>query len=192
MEFCSNSCNRTWQNIHNNPTTLLSVRKKISAARRGRPTTLGRILPESQKNKIANSLRGRKLSLQHKKSISKGVIKSGVKPPRNTHLKGPNHPLWKGGHSLARHKDYRSKKYKTFRNTVLERDNYTCRDCNKRGGRLEVHHIKPWGPYPKLRYKISNGITLCRSCHNKTKIAPRPITVGPRTLSELLSNSPSI
>ncbi|MBI1737787.1 MAG: HNH endonuclease [Acidobacteria bacterium] len=71
---------------------------------------------------------------------------------------------------------------------VLVRDDFTCRHCGKRGGRLEVHHIKAWGPYPHLRYRASNGLTLCRPCHNQTKKSPRPVTVGPRTLAALVSS----
>lgn len=33
--------------------------------------------------------------------------------------------------------------------------------------RLEAHHIKSWKNYPKLRYKVSNGKTLCYECHHK-------------------------
>ncbi len=54
--------------------------------------------------------------------------------------------------------DYR---YDEWRNAVFERDKYTCQKCEARGY-IEAHHIKSWKNYPKLRYKISNGITLCK------------------------------
>ncbi len=43
--------------------------------------------------------------------------------------------------------------YRKWRNTVLERDNYTCQDCNKtyKSRGLHTHHIKPFAQYPKLR-----------------------------------------
>ena len=59
-----------------------------------------------------------------------------------------------------------SAKYITFRKAVLRRDKYTCRKCKSKKF-LEVHHIKPWAKFKKLRFKVSNGITLCRSCHAK-------------------------
>jgi len=59
-----------------------------------------------------------------------------------------------------------SLKYKIWRMKVFIRDNYTCQVCKKVGGYLEAHHIKSWAKYPKLRYKIDNGITLCKECHN--------------------------
>jgi len=55
--------------------------------------------------------------------------------------------------------------YVTWRNAIFERDNYTCRDCGKRGGEINAHHLKSFKKFPKLRYEIDNGITLCKQCH---------------------------
>lgn len=57
-----------------------------------------------------------------------------------------------------------------WRKSVFERDNYTCQVCNVRGTYLEADHIKPWAYFPELRFELSNGRTLCRPCHDKTKI----------------------
>ncbi len=57
--------------------------------------------------------------------------------------------------------------YKKWRTAVFERDSYTCVHCGV-GGRLDADHIKPWSLFPKLRYKVSNGRSLCRKCHIKT------------------------
>ncbi len=62
-----------------------------------------------------------------------------------------------------------SMKYKIWRMKVFKRDAFTCQWCFKRGVRLEAHHIKPWASYPKSRFVIKNGLTLCVPCHNKTK-----------------------
>lgn len=64
--------------------------------------------------------------------------------------------------------DYRrNREYKEWRENVFERDNYTCQKCGRVGGELNAHHIKPFKDYPKLRYEITNGITLCIECHRK-------------------------
>ncbi|MCK9626555.1 MAG: HNH endonuclease [Bacteroidales bacterium] len=83
---------------------------------------------------------------------------------------------------------------KQFKKEVFERDNYTCQDCGKRGGYLEIHHIKEFNNILKefLAYysqfspiedketlvrlaitwkdfwDVNNGIVLCRNCHEKT------------------------
>ena len=41
--------------------------------------------------------------------------------------------------------------------------------CGKRGGDLQAHHIKRFVDYIELRTDISNGLTLCKECHDKTK-----------------------
>ena len=64
-----------------------------------------------------------------------------------------------------------SKKMDDWRISVFQRDDYTCQECGERGGYLEAHHIKPFAYFPELRFELSNGMTLCRKCHNKTKIS---------------------
>lgn len=59
----------------------------------------------------------------------------------------------------------------TWRSSVFKRDNWTCQLCQKRGERLEADHIKPWAYFPNLRFELANGRTLCRKCHDKTKIS---------------------
>lgn len=62
--------------------------------------------------------------------------------------------------------DYRNnKEYREWRKKVFERDKYTCNNCNTIGGILNAHHIKKYKNFPKLRYEVNNGITLCESCH---------------------------
>ena len=54
---------------------------------------------------------------------------------------------------------------KRWRKKVFERDNFTCRKCEKVGGKLNAHHINPFSTHPELRFDIENGLTLCHSCH---------------------------
>lgn len=58
--------------------------------------------------------------------------------------------------------------YKEWRLIVLKRDDYTCQICLKRGGKLNVDHIKSFSKFPHLRLDINNGRTLCVSCHKNT------------------------
>ncbi len=64
-------------------------------------------------------------------------------------------------------KERRSKKYEDWRTAVFQRDGYTCQTCKQLGGELNAHHKKSFKKYPKDRYVLDNGITLCTVCHQK-------------------------
>lgn len=61
-----------------------------------------------------------------------------------------------------------SNKYKQWRTAVFERDSYTCQNCGQVGGKLNADHIKRFADFPELRLDVSNGRTLCESCHRQT------------------------
>lgn len=80
--------------------------------------------------------------------------------------RGVNNPRWNGGGThTERERVWHLGEYQQWRRAVFERDDYTCRNCFKRGGKLRAHHIKPWATHPELRYDIQNGLTLCHGCH---------------------------
>lgn len=66
-----------------------------------------------------------------------------------------------------------SPEMKEWRKAVFERDDYTCQFCGVRGTYLEADHIKPFAYFYDLRYILTNGRTLCRPCHDKTKISAK-------------------
>jgi 5-methylcytosine-specific restriction endonuclease McrA len=177
----------TFSNLKNNPAKNPEARRKIVeyARHRGNTHMMTKEAREKAVIGISKALKGRHLSDAHKAAIGLGSKRAGCKPPRNLHLVGRNHPNWQGGFSTIRNKEFHKPGYKLLCKSVFARDNYTCQDCQKRGGKLEAHHIKPWGPYPDLRYALHNLITLCPKCHkSRHRGVPRPVTVGPRTLSE--------
>jgi len=58
------------------------------------------------------------------------------------------------------------KEYKDWRMGVFVRDNFMCSLADKYCfGMLQAHHIFKWSDYPKLRYQLNNGITLCHAHH---------------------------
>ncbi len=81
-------------------------------------------------------------------------------------LVGPKAPRWKDGSSLIRERAKVGYKLSLWRKKVFKRDYYTCQQCSKKG-ELHAHHIKSFADYPKLRFSISNGVTLCIHCHGK-------------------------
>lgn len=88
---------------------------------------------------------------------------------------GKMHWNWKGGITDESHLLRQTKKYKEWRDKIYLRDDFTCQICKKRGVYLEADHYPiPWcvlfkEKNYKIMWDISNGRTLCRKCHDKTK-----------------------
>lgn len=61
-------------------------------------------------------------------------------------------------------KDRNCKQSKDWIKKVLERDGNICQTCFS-SEKLVAHHIIEWGDSVELRFEVSNGLTLCRSCH---------------------------
>lgn len=75
---------------------------------------------------------------------------------------------WAGGISKSHKVSWGSAIHKAWRKAVFERDEYTCQICFKRGAELQADHIKCFAHHPDIRYELSNGRTLCKSCHKTT------------------------
>lgn len=79
--------------------------------------------------------------------------------------KGDRHWNWQNGKSKESAIIRQSSESKKWRKLVFEKDNYTCQKCFKKSEKLHAHHKKEFAKYPKLRFELSNGITLCIDCH---------------------------
>ena len=169
--FCSRSCQRIYLNKINNPAKNPEVKKKIALSRIGKSTGSnekhwnwkGKKYQKAHCQKCGVEL---KTNLQGRKIIPKYC--------KNCMNIGERSPMWKGGITIQRIKEYKTPQYLNFIKSILKRDNYTCQKCNATNGngttiKLEVHHIKSYAEYPKLRFDINNAITLCRECHHNTK-----------------------
>ena len=98
-------------------------------------------------------LQGRELSRETKMKLS-------------LTLRGRGNPNWKGGLTELIRGIRRSPELYQWRKEVLERDNYTCRDC-KVTKSMEAHHIRSVIDYPKGIFEVDNGLTLCKDCHKR-------------------------
>lgn len=79
---------------------------------------------------------------------------------------GQYHWNWKGGKTPVNQRERSSKEYADWRKAVFARDNFTCQLCGQVGGKLNAHHIQRWSTNVDERYKVSNGVTLCKQCHD--------------------------
>lgn len=113
-----------------------------------------------------------KLKISKTKSGVPNLKMRGVTQP---HMVGERNSNWRGGRSRGYKTGYWSTQYKNWRIAVFTRDNFTCQNCDRKGLYLEAHHIKSFTKYPKYRFDISNGVTLCRECHTLIDEHLRPL-----------------
>lgn len=104
---------------------------------------------------------------------------------RGLDKRGANSPVFKGENSSTklRNRIRQMAEYTEWRLKCFRRDKFICTKCNNPKSKpLEVHHIESYSELKK-KYRfnspesardckklwdISNGITLCRSCHRMT------------------------
>ena len=58
-------------------------------------------------------------------------------------------------------------KLKKWSHRIKKLDNYKCKLCNT-SKHLIVHHLYPKSIFPKKKFNLNNGITLCDHCHSDT------------------------
>ena len=81
--------------------------------------------------------------------------------------KGNNHYNWNP--NLSNEERIKERNYLEYTNWAMwvkERDNFTCQICGQVGGNLVSHHLESYNNNPKLRTALSNGVCLCKNCHN--------------------------
>lgn len=83
-------------------------------------------------------------------------------------VSGSRHPNW---NPQLSNKDRQERGHfsglKQWRLAVYSRDDYTCQSCGDHtSGKLVAHHLDSWDIHQDKRFDVSNGITLCRKCHN--------------------------
>lgn len=124
-----------------------------------------------RKGKTHEEIFGKKTALLMRQKMSKAKL--GRKMPWNKGYQKEKHPRWikdrtkiKGRHTRSFHDPC----YRQWRSDVFKRDKSQCRLRNSScEGKLESHHIKPWQTHPRLRYQITNGITLCHAHHPRKR-----------------------
>ena len=141
----------------------LRMRRKLSLYRKGRPLSEGHL--KRIRENPSKGMLGKKHKLETILKMRATALRNGNKPKTKWGSECWN---WKGGTTATNKLLRRSKEFKEWRIKVFERDNYQCQECGQRGGILHPDHIKPFAFYPKLRFELSNGRTLCRDCHVKT------------------------
>lgn len=137
----------------------------------------GYVQSEEQKRKLSLIRKGKKHSEEWKKKMSERM-KGHVSRTKGRKRTPEELEKWrvsmkktydtKGRKKYKRYIHVRDSRLLKWRSSVFQRDSWTCQTCGKRGCYLEAHHIKSWAKYPRLRYVLDNGVTLCKDCHKLT------------------------
>lgn len=94
---------------------------------------------------------------------------NGLKCCGTAKLGGSKHYNWNPNLSEAERRNRRSNNSATIKwvKLVRKRDNYNCQVCFKsKQNDCIAHHLESYDVNASLRYEVSNGIVLCRRCHN--------------------------
>jgi hypothetical protein len=85
-------------------------------------------------------------------------------PDKKTRKRGSEHKNYK--HGLGKTRGWDSDRYASWKEGVLQRDNFCCFVTGKRNKNLLVcHHLNSWDIHPDQKYDIYNGITLTKEIH---------------------------
>jgi len=152
----SEAAKRGW--IKRKPTFIPPMKgKKMSAD--------SRLKMSASAKKRGSNRTGARHSIETRAKISATV--------RERTPRGPKCHSFKDG-LLAERRDQRfSQQYKRWRYDVFLRDGFACQRCgDARGGNLIAHHIKEFATHPRLRFEVSNGLTVCGKCHKAIHSKP--------------------
>ena len=108
-----------------------------------------------QKTGDKNSFFGKKHSKEVKKKLSENA-------KARTEKRNPN---YKHGKNIRRPRDFKIHEFTPLRNSVFNRDKYTCQYCKNIGNHLHAHHKIPYWVKPEAFLDIENLVTVCTKCH---------------------------
>ena len=173
-KYCSRRCYGKSKIGKKRPPISTETRKKMSLAK-------------IKKTKRICKVCGKEFFIQPSRE-KRGNVKYCSKRCRGVESRGKNNPNWNGGITPIYTKVRSSPQYAQWRTRIFIRDDFTCQKCGARGGYLEAHHKKAFSilmreardcmplldPYTACllytpMWDVSNGETLCESCHNKTR-----------------------
>lgn len=158
IRFCSKPCWYQWKTMQKKPAWNHGLTAKDHPS----------ILSGAIKKKGINPFTKEQMKAQAERM--RGTHHSEVTKQKMSQAhKNEKHWNWKGGITNEVHRLRQQMAYTHWKEQVHLRDADTCQHCGVQSAtrKLDTHHLKAFKDYPDLRYEVSNGITLCGSCHTK-------------------------
>lgn len=116
---------------------------------------------DEHKRKISDALKGRE-NPKHSEIMKSLYVKGSL----NLKPWPKGKEAWNKGKRYGQSPKRAGTLFQIWAKRVKERDGYKCTQCASTY-RLAAHHIIPWKEKEELRFELSNGISLCASCHAK-------------------------
>lgn len=145
------------------------ARKNISKASMGRtPWNKGKtnIYTKETRYRMGSSKRGKPNPQLTYANLNREYT-AELRRKMSERQKGEKGSNWQGGIGSEKLKARLCIDFRLWREKVYTRDDYTCKKCGIRGGKLHPHHIENFAYHIDKRYEVSNGITLCEKCHRE-------------------------
>jgi hypothetical protein len=97
---------------------------------------------------------------------------------------GEKSHFWKGGVTEETKIIRDSMETAEWRRAVFSRDKFTCQCCgDSTGHNLQAHHIENFSEVAEKRFDVSNGVTMCKDCHDPSVKGSFHHTYGTRNNS---------
>jgi hypothetical protein len=101
------------------------------------------------------------------------MARGNLRTPIENRRRGSNHPNWRGGVTPEHLAIRWSLQMDLWRRAVFARDKFCCVACGINNQSLQADHIKSFSLFPRLRFDVDNGRTLCKPCHRKFGVKVR-------------------
>ena len=131
------------------------------------------------------SLKGKTLSAEHKAKMSAAMTGKKL-PPLSAEARAKisaSHKITNDAYTRLYGENIQLKRNdrRKWAEQIKERDNFQCKSCGKEKTTpcsIHAHHIVPCGYFPEMALDVSNGVTLCASCHKQIHVDLDCITLS--------------
>lgn len=159
--FCNNTCQGKWNSLNNvgeNHPTYSRV--EVQCDNCGKTFLVQNYKKDNEKHYCSREC-------QHESLVGTVCSEETKQKLRDKALRGEDSPHWNPNKTDEEREVERGyPEYHEWNRLVKERDDYTCQCCGKRGGELHSHHKDGYHWCKERRTDVSNGVTLCKHCHD--------------------------